>query len=281
MNAVRIAILAAAAIAAIAVAFFVKQAMSGQDAAPQVVQVQEERPAVRILAARNDLATGARVGAADFYWQAWPEEAVSGGYIVEGQGQGIEDFAGSVVRAPIGQGEPITGRRLVQPGDAGFMAAVLSPGMRAVAVPISAERGAGGFILPNDRVDVIVSFEEESEGGRGSRRAFVARTIVENARVLAIDEMFGGGEGEDNVIGDTATLELTPDQARAVAVAVARGEVTLVLRSLTDNDGGPVLVTGGEAADTGEMTESLSPQTNQVTLIRYGHAQQVALAGDE
>jgi len=280
MNAVRIAILAAAAIAAIAVAFFVKQAMSGSDA-PQVVQVQEERPAVRILAARNDLATGARVGAADFYWQAWPEEAVSNGYVVEGQGQGIEDFAGSVVRAPIAQGEPITGRRLVQPGDAGFMAAVLSPGMRAVAVPISAERGAGGFILPNDRVDVIVSFEDDGEGARGGRRAFVARTIVENARVLAIDEMFGDGEGEENVIGDTATLELTPEQARAVAVAVARGEVSLVLRSLTDNEGGPVLVTGGEVADADGMTESLSPRTNQVTLIRYGHAQQIALAGDE
>jgi len=280
MNAVRIAILAAAAIAAIAVAFFVKQAMSGGDA-PQVVQVQEERPAVRILAARNDLATGARVGAADFYWQAWPEEAISNGYIVEGQGQGIEDFAGSVVRAPIAQGEPISGRRLVQPGDAGFMAAVLSPGMRAVAVPISAERGAGGFILPNDRVDVIVSFEDDGEGARGGRRAIVARTIVENARVLAIDELFGDGEGEENVVGDTATLELTPDQARAVAVAVARGEVTLVLRSLTDIEGGPVLVTGGEVADADGMTESLSPRTNHVTLIRYGHAQQIALAGDE
>jgi pilus assembly protein CpaB len=282
MNAVRIAILAAAAIAAIAVAFFVKQAMSGNDAPQQVVQVQEERPAVRVLAARNDLATGARVSASDFYWQAWPDEAVSPGYVVEGRGQGIEDFAGSVVRAPIAQGEPVTGRRLVQPGDAGFMAAVLSPGMRAVAVPISAERGAGGFILPNDRVDVIVSFEEESEGGYGSRRAFVARTIVENARVLAIDQIFGDGEGEETVIGDTATLELTPDQARAVSVAVARGEVSLVLRSLSDNDGGPVLITGGEPETAGAMTDSLSPRrSQQVTLIRYGHVQQVALAGDE
>lgn len=280
MNAVRIAILAAAALAAIAVAFFVKQAMSGNDA-PQVVQVQEERPAVRVLAARSDLATGARVSASDFYWQAWPDEAVSPGYVVEGRGQGIEDFAGSVVRAPIAQGEPVTGRRLVQPGDAGFMAAVLSPGMRAVAVPISAERGAGGFILPNDRVDLIVSFEEESEGGYGSRRAFVARTIVENARVLAIDAVFGDGEGEDNVVGDTATLELTPDQARAVSVAVARGEVSLVLRSLSDNDGGPVLITGGEPETAGAMTDSLSPRRNHVTLIRYGHVQQVALAGDE
>ncbi|WP_300544352.1 Flp pilus assembly protein CpaB [Maricaulis sp.] len=280
MNAVRIAILAAAAIAAIAVAFFVRQAMTGNET-PQVVEAPQERPAVRILAARNDLATGARVGAADFYWQAWPDEAVAPGYVVEGRGQGIEDFAGSVVRAPISQGEPITGRRLVQPGDAGFMAAVLTPGMRAVAVPISAERGAGGFILPNDRVDVIVSFEEESESRRGGR-SFVARTIVENARVLAIDQTFGDGDGEEVVLGETATLELTLDQARAVSLAVARGEVHLVLRSLTDNEGGPTLVSGGEpVVSQSGVDDADGRRSSHVTLIRYGRARQVALAGDE
>jgi len=276
MNAVRIAILVAAAIAALAVAFFVRQAMSRPDV-PQAVVV-EERPAIRILAARRDLVIGERVGAADFYWQSWPDEAMSPGYIVENRGRGIEDFAGSVVRAPIGEGEPITGRRLVQPGDAGFMAAVLSPGMRAVAVPISAERGAGGFILPNDRVDVIVSFEEDVPGQRGSTRTFVARTIVENARVLAIDQTFG--EGEENVVGETATLELTPDQARAVSLAVARGEITLVLRSLLDNEGGPVLLNGGEGPARSRDADSDNSRQRNVTLIRYGHSQTIALADD-
>jgi|TARA_R110002073_G_scaffold20483_6_gene73290 pilus assembly protein CpaB len=276
MNAVRIAILVAAAIAALAVAFFVRQAMSRPDV-PQAVVV-EERPAIRILAARRDLVIGERVGAADFYWQSWPDEAMSPGYIVENRDKGIEDFAGSVVRAPIGEGEPITGRRLVQPGDAGFMAAVLSPGMRAVAVPISAERGAGGFILPNDRVDVIVSFEEDVPGQRGSTRTYVARTIVENARVLAIDQTFG--EGEENVVGETATLELTPDQARAVSLAVARGEITLVLRSLLDNEGGPVLLNGGEGPARSRDADSDISRQRNVTLIRYGHSQTIALADD-
>ena len=276
MNAVRIAILVAAAIAAIAVAFFVRQAMSRPEV-PQAVVV-EERPAVRILAARRDLAIGERVGAADFYWQSWPDEAMSPGYIIENRDQGIEDFAGSVVRAPIGEGEPITGRRLVQPGDAGFMAAVLSPGMRAAAVPISAERGAGGFILPNDRVDVIVSFEEDVQGQRGSTRAYVARTIVENARVLAIDQTYG--EGEENVVGETATLELTPDQSRAVSLAVARGEVSLVLRSLLDNEVGPVLLSGGEGPETARDVDSDNFRQRNVTLIRYGHSQTIALADD-
>lgn len=278
MNAVRIAILVAAAIAAIAVAFFVRQAMS-RPVAPQAVVV-EQRPVARIVAARRDLAIGERVGAADFYWQTWPDEAMSPGYIVENRGQGIEDLAGSVVRAPIGEGEPITGRRLVQPGDAGFMAAVLSPGMRAVAVPISAERGAGGFILPNDRVDVIVSFEEDVQGQRGSMRTYVARTIVENARVLAIDQTFGGDGSAENVVGETATLELTPDQARAVSLAIARGEITLVLRSLLDNDGGPVLLNGNEAPAAGRDTDSDNSRQRNVTLIRYGHSQTIALADD-
>ncbi len=278
MNAVRIAILAAAALAAVAVAFFVRQAMSSNEVA-QVVEV-EERPAVRILAARRDVEIGEGISAADLYWQAWPDEALAPGYIVENRGQTIADFAGSVVRAPISQGEPITGRRLVQPGDAGFMAAVLTPGMRAVAVPISAETGAGGFILPNDRVDVIVSFEEETEGRRGAGRAFVARTIVENARVLAIDQSFSSEADDEVAVGETATLELTPDQARAVSVAVARGEIALVLRSLTDNSGAPVLVSGGELPEAPSQSFQ-ERRSSSVTLIRYGRAQQVALGGDE
>jgi pilus assembly protein CpaB len=277
MNAVRIAILAAAAVAAIAVAFFVRQAMTSETT--PIVEV-EQRPEVRVLAARAPLIIGARVGAGDLYWQTWPEGALSPGYILENRGQTAADFAGSVVRDAIGQGEPITGRKLVQPGDAGFMAAVLTPGMRAVAVPISAETGAGGFILPNDRVDVIVSYEQDVESGRGTRRAFVAQTAVENARVLAIDQTFGAGDGEENVIGETATLELTPDQARAVSLAIARGEVSLILRSLSDATSGPALVAGGTTSSDPSRSNYADDDRGTVTLIRYGHAREVALAGD-
>ena len=275
MNALRIGILAAAAVAAIAVAFFVRQAMTVEE--PQVAQV-EQRPATRILAARRDINVGERVSASDFYWQSWPEEAVSPGYIVENRGQDASEFAGAVVRSAIRQGEPVTGRRLVQQGDAGFMSAVLAPGMRAVAVPTSAETGAGGFILPNDRVDVIVSFQQENEETR--RREYVAQTVVENARVLAIDQTYADEEGEGTVVGETATLELTSAQARAVSLAVAQGEVTLVLRALEDTTTGPSLVSGGEnvAASVGNSDDD---ESRRVTLIRYGRAQTLALAGGE
>jgi pilus assembly protein CpaB len=112
------------------------------------------------------------------------------------------------------------------------MAAVLTPGMRAVAVPISARSGAGGFILPNDRVDIIVT--REGDNGYGSD------IVVENVRVLAIDQIYS--ETEDGaVVGSTATLELSSTQARNVALSVAAGDVSLALRSIADTEGGPRL----------------------------------------
>jgi pilus assembly protein CpaB len=274
MNAVRIGILATAALAAIAVAFFVRQAMVSE--APVVVQV-EQRPVTRVLVARQDMAVGDNVTAGDIQWQSWPEEALNPGYVVENSGKGVEDFVGSVVRSAISQGEPVSDRKLVQPGDAGFMAIVLSRGMRAVAVPISEETGAGGFILPNDRVDIIATYEAESESAFGSRLSFVARTLVENARVLAIDQTYG--DGEDTVIGDTATLELTPEQARAVTLAVARGSISLVLRALGDGDGGAVLMSGGDSMPTSPSGFDAQNRPS-VTLIRYGRSSNTAQSGE-
>lgn len=278
MNAARILILVAAGVAAVAAAYFVYRSSSGSE--PQVVvQAQETAPTVRILSARNDLATGARVTASDLYWQAWPEEAVSPAYIVESRNRdAIDAYVGGIVRAAIAQGEPITPNRLVATGDSGFMAAMLGPGMRAVAVPISAETGAGGFILPNDRVDVIVTFEAESEGS-SRRRFFVAETVVENARVLAIDQAIGGDD-EDAVIGSTATLELAPDQARAVALAVARGDISLMLRSLSDGAGGPRLAVLPPRSEQSGERDPRALEDNTIQVYRYGQGRQVALQGD-
>lgn len=234
-------------------------------AAPQEVVVQEREvaPSVRVLAARTDLAAGQRVQPADLYWQAWPEEALSPAYVTEaGQPDALTSFAGAVVRAPMAQGEPITERKLVQAGESGFMAAVISPGMRAVAVPTSARAGAGGFILPNDRVDVIVT--------TNNRDAMTSRTLVENVRVLAIDQSYSEEE-EGAVVGSTATLELTPRQAEQVALAVASGDIALALRSVADADAAPRDVTPEEPASQS------GPHT--VRVFRYGQEQRVALGG--
>lgn len=280
MNAARIIVLLAAALAAAAAAYFVYQSSSSEpvQTEPQIVQAAT----VDVLAARRDLPVGARVQASDLYWQAWPQDAVNPSQVLRDRNpDAAETFAGSVVRNAVSEGEPVSARQLLQAGEAGFMSAVLGPGMRATSVPISAETGAGGFILPGDRVDVVVTFEDEEEG-RTRRRFFVAETVVENARVLAIDQSIGDDDAEGIALGDTATLELTPEQANAVVLAVARGEISLVLRSLSDGEGGPRLVSRQPNRNLSRPDpDSVDPlrDENQMVVYRYGQARVVS-AGD-
>ena len=266
MNIVRIIVLAVAALAALLAAVFVRGAMQPPAPEPAAEQAAapQSAPQMRVLAAARDIGPGERVGAADFRWTAWPEEAVIPAYLTEqADADALERLSGAVARSSFSAGEPVIERKLVQPGQAGFMAAVLTPGMRAVAVPISARSGAGGFILPNDRVDIIAT--EDNETGIG------AAITVENVRVLAIDQTYS--EEEDGaVLGSTATLELTQEQARVVSRAVAVGDVSLALRSVADTTGGPRLP-GGEASEPGASGR----QT--VRVIRYGNEQRVALQG--
>ena len=281
MNAARIIVLIAAALAAAAAAYFVYQSSSSEPVTtePQVV----EAATVEVLAARRDLPIGSRVQASDLYWQAWPQDAVNPSQVLRDRNpDAAESFAGSVVRSAVSEGEPVSARHLLQAGEAGFMSAVLGPGMRATSVPISAETGAGGFILPGDRVDVIVSYEAEEEGAT-RRRFFVAETVVENARILAIDQSFGDDpDAEGVVVGETATLELTPEQANAVVLAVARGEISLSLRSLSDGEGGPSLVSRQPNPNLSRPDpENVEPlrDEDQMVVYRYGQARVVS-AGD-
>ncbi|WP_375284908.1 Flp pilus assembly protein CpaB [Marinicauda pacifica] len=267
MNIARILILALAGLAAVAAAIFVRGAMQPTSTpAPARVEAPAQAPTAHVLASRSGLEIGQRVDASTLYWQPWPEEAMSPGYITQSaRPAAIEEFSGAVARAPMAQGEPVTERKLVQPGDAGFMAVVLSPGMRAVAVPISASSGAGGFILPNDRVDVIITTDAN---GR-----MASRTAIENVRVLAIDQSYSDSE-DGVVLGSTATLELAPRQAEALALGVAEGDVSLALRSIADAGEGNEL-------DTTDTTSEPAPRRDtMVRVFRYGQEQQVMLGGN-
>jgi pilus assembly protein CpaB len=267
MNIVRIIVLIVAGLAAVVAAIFVRGAMQPAPAAPQ--QVEAPAPAeARVLAAARDIAAGERLTASDMRWTPWPQEAVLPFHVVRSaDSDGMERMTGAIARTQISSGEPLNEGRLVLAGDAGFMAAVLTPGMRAVAVPTSARAGAGGFILPNDRVDILVS----TDGDSGMR----TDVVVENARVLAIDQSYSD-EGDGAVVGSTATVELLPEQARAVALAVAAGDVSLALRSVADTEGGPRLPGDArQTADTGETG------TRMVRVFRYGQEQRVALGGGQ
>ena len=267
MSVPRIAVLILAVLAAAAAAWLASTFV-GSDAGRQQADVTPQVEMDDVLVAAREIPLGARVGAGDLRWQAWPRTAVTPAFTVKTRNpDAMTDLKGALARGGLLPGEPVTPGKLVTAATAGFMAARLSDGMRAVSIRISPETGAGGFILPGDRVDVILTRERGGDSGRG--RDFLSDTIFTNVRVLAIDQAFGeaGKEGDKVAVGKTATLELTPQQAETLARAQAMGEIALSLRSLADT------ATGGPS-DTGALGRSDTPVRpaagGSVTVVRYG-----------
>ncbi len=183
-----------------------------------------------VLVAKYHLKPGSFVQQGSMEWMPWPKEALNKGYIIKGERK-LEDFLGAVTRATVHAGEPITDARFVKPGDRGFMAAVLTPGNRAATVPISATTGNAGFIFPGDMVDLILTAKYGEGNPTGDGSANYAATILENLRVLAIDQNTENVKGQ-TAVGRTATLEVTPRQAEVIALAMTMGQLSLSLRSL-------------------------------------------------
>ena len=248
MSAARIGVLVLAIVAAGLAALLARGLMSSDSEQP-VKQVVEE-PTSEVLVAVNNLDVGQRVSTSDLRWQRWPEAAMNPAYISRTQKPtAIEEFTNSVARSAVLSGEPVTAEKLVTLSGAGFMSALIEPGMRAAAIAITPETSAGGFILPNDRVDVV-----DVEKGQ---------TLLRNVRVLAIDQRFNEKAGEQVVVGRTATLELTPSQVELVAVAQSDRPLSLSLRSMADSE--------STAAD--DTTRELGGSV--VKVVRYGTTQSV------
>jgi pilus assembly protein CpaB len=230
---------------------------SGSD--PQVAPVQPtvQLQTVDVLVAKNDIGLGQTVTAADVQWQNWPAATASNNFIRRTERpEAINDVVGSIARAPFIAGEPVREPKLVKPNGSGFMAAMLPTGMRAVSTEISPETGAGGFILPNDRVDVILS-KREKNPDRGGPDIVHAEIILSNIRVLAIDQAPKEKDGANSVVGKTATLELKPDQAEILARARQSGTLSLALRSIAD-------------VNAPEKTVDVIKRGEGVNVVRYG-----------
>ena len=188
-------------------------------------------------------------------------------------GGAMADYIGAVVREPILAGEPIVGRKIVRAGDSGYMAAYLEPGMRAMAIRVTVETAAGGFILPGDRVDVLLTREVKlpasTTGGETSK--YVSATVMRNVKVLAIDQNTRAAENEQAVVGATATMEVSGRDAEVLALAKSEGELSLVLRSYADTAGPsghvPGAVNRGNAAAAGGV----------VRVYREGQAEAVTV----
>ena len=207
---------------------------SGTDKKSAAVEPAAQMPTIDVLVARADIGLGQSLKPGDLQWQTWPASSTGNGFIRRGERpEATTQVAGSIARAPFIAGEPIREQKLVRADGSGFMAAILPTGMRAISTEISPETGAGGFILPNDRVDVILSKREKGVDKNGPD-AINSEIILTNVRVLAIDQAPKEKDGQNAVVGKTVTLELKPEQAETLARSRQTGTLSLALRSIAD-----------------------------------------------
>ncbi len=212
---------------------------SGSDNKPAPAPVAQ-LPTVDVLVAKGDIGLGQTLKPEDMQWQTWTQSSASGSFIRRtDQPEADKQLAGSIARQPFIAGEPIREQKLVKANGSGFMAAILPSGKRAVSTEISAETGAGGFILPNDRVDVILT-KRERQGGSSpdapQTEVISSQSVLTNIRVLAIDQAPKEKDGQNAVLGKTATLELKPEEVAILAKARMSGTLSLALRSIADGE---------------------------------------------
>jgi pilus assembly protein CpaB len=236
-----------------------------------------EKPTLSVLVAAHDLPTGSFIRPEDLRWQVWPEGQIADSYLLKDK-ETPEALSGAVVRLRIVAGEPITNNRVIKPGDRGFLAAVLTPGMRAVAVPVTPISGVAGLVFPGDHVDVILAHQirKEGTGSEASATAYASETVLTDLRILAIDQSTADVEGKP-VLAKTVTFEVTPKQVEAIEVASALGNLFLSLRGIAgsnvDVDG--VTIAEDEGPAHGARSVSHTWDSDVSPLINHGSAAQL------
>jgi pilus assembly protein CpaB len=233
MKAARLVVLGVA-VAAGGIAAFL--AASNKESAPPPPPPQVTLETVDVLVAKSELTRGQLIEASDIGWQTWPAAAANSSFIKKSeQPDAADKFVGAIVRVGMVAGDPIRGPYVVMAKGSGFMAAVLPEGMRAAAIDISPDTSAGGFILPDDRVDVVLTRRDKAAEKQTGVEKFVSDTVLRNVRVLAIDQTIDDKGGVKVVLGKTATLELSEPQAEILTLSHQLGTVTLTLRSIRDS----------------------------------------------
>jgi pilus assembly protein CpaB len=231
MDRKKLALLLGALIIAIGTALAARSMFAGNTAPTAQAAAVPQGP--KVLVAQRGLPVGTIITADSISFQQWPEELVQDAYFLDGESD-ITKLLGTVVRYQISAGEPVTQGSLVSPGDRGFLAAALGPGMRAVTVPVSAKTGVAGFVFPGDRVDIVLTQSVKGDGGDLK----AAETFLRNLRVLATDQSTTQEKIEGKTVVRpflTVTLEVTPKIAEKIAVAQTIGTLSLSLRSIADN----------------------------------------------
>jgi pilus assembly protein CpaB len=245
----RIIVLLIAVIAAGGTAMYARSWIEGQQTNIAAVAAPAPQEKHEVLVADLDLPAGSFVKPQHLRWQRWPTDDVPATYVLRGA-RTQDEMIGAVVRSRIATGEPITDGAVVKPGDRGFLAAVLNPGMRAVSVPITPTSANSGLIFPGDRIDLILTQTLLPTEGEGAARR-VSETVLKNIRIIAMGVETGdnAGAGKNNEKAKTATFEVTPAQAETVALLTELGKLSLSLRSLAAD---------GEAEGTVPVAEAES-----------------------
>jgi len=232
MDKKKLVLLVVALLVAVGTAFAARSLFMGASTPEAEAAVEPQGP--KVLVAQRGLPTGTIITADSVNFQDWPEELVQDAYFIDGEAD-MTKLLGTVVRFPITAGEPVTQGALVAPGDRGFLAAALGPGMRAVTIPVSAKTGVAGFVFPGDRVDLVLT--QTVAGGEGEPLK-ASETVLRNLRVLATDQSTESETVDGKTVVRafrTVTIEVTPRIAEKVAVAQTIGALSLSLRSLADN----------------------------------------------
>ncbi len=243
MNVSRIAILGIALVAG-AAAFFLMIGNSSEGPTVQIVEPVKEET-VRVLVATRNIQRGERMALEDTNWIAWPKKAIQPNFITDANAAQREELTQAVARSLIVTGEPLVEAKVARAGQSGLMAAIISPGMRAVTMRVSPETASGGFILPGDRVDIFNTVGD--------------RTLVlfEEVRVLAVNTVYAENTETPNIDGSNMTLELSPRDAEAFTTARASGSMSVVLRSIFKPEGDVVVN---------------NRRSSNVNVIRYGRS---------
>ncbi|HKF72839.1 MAG TPA: Flp pilus assembly protein CpaB [Stellaceae bacterium] len=250
-----------------------------------VVEAQQEPAVPMVLVAKGNIPTGFFLRPENLKWEHWPQNGIAPSYVTDAKRK-LEDYIGAVVRVGLSDGEPITDMRVVRPGERGFLAAVLTPGFRAITVNVTPSSGLAGLVFPGDRIDLVASFKVEFEGKQdgGSHPArYASETVESNLRVLAVDQRVDD-QNKDIVVAKTATLEVTPKQAEIIAIVAEVGKFSLSLRSMAqENDPGPTdkELTSSYTWDN-EAARMLAPPGKSgaghtVTIVRGGDAKDVEM----
>jgi pilus assembly protein CpaB len=276
----RIIVLLVAVVVAGATAMYARSWIEGQQNNIAVVAAPAPEDVYEVLVADANLPAGTFVKPQHLRWQRWPTDDVPETYVLKGS-RTEDAMVGAVVRRSIAEGAPITDGSVVKPGESGFLAAVLAPGMRAVSLPINAESSNSGLIFPGDRVDLILTQALEAADGASTRR--VSETVLRDIRIIAMGVEISDEPGEEtnHERAKTATFEVDPRDAEKIALISELGKLSLSLRSLADGHAEAPPADDEESytwdLDVSRVLRSDHRLTSRLLVLRGSEAQNVQL----